>query len=64
MARLLYESRENLKTHVLIPKLWKRFWKTVEDYKDERSFLYILNTHFGTKCQVNINSHRKIYVMK
>ena len=40
--KLLSESRENLNSHFLIQKLWRRFWRTVEDYSNKINFLDIL----------------------
>ena len=34
MRKLLYESRENLFNHCLIPKLWRRFLREIEDFKN------------------------------
>jgi hypothetical protein len=60
MRKLLNESRENLFKHCLIPKLWRRFWRVVDDYKNDVSFLDILKGHFGLKCRTEIVGHRQI----
>ena len=60
MRKLLHESRENLFKHCLIPKLWRRFWRVIDDYKNDISFLDILKSHFGLKCRTDIVGHRQI----
>ena len=53
------EARDNLYDHILIPKLWRRFWKAIEDYSNGRDFYEILTEHFGAKCRVGVG-HRQI----
>jgi len=60
LRRLLVEAREHLKTHPLIPKLWRRFWRTVEAYEGGVGFQQILSHYFGVKCHENVKMHRKI----
>ena len=60
LRKLLGESRENLENHILIPKLWRKFWRTVEDYSNKMDFLDILKNHFGLKCKVECVGHRQI----
>jgi len=60
LRKLLNESRSNLYNHHLIPKLWRRFWRTLEAYNKGEDFLKILNDHFGVKCQVGTVGHRQI----
>jgi transposase len=60
LRKLLVKSRDNLKTHYLIPKLWRRYWRTVEAYKRGENFLTILSNYFGVKCKVDVAGHRAI----
>jgi hypothetical protein len=64
LRKLLPESRQNLECHILIPKLWRRFWRTVEDYSKGVDFLDILTNHFGLKCKVECVGHRQIQPIK
>jgi hypothetical protein len=59
LRKLLMEARDNLYDHILIPKLWRRFWKEIEDYSNGRDFYEILTEHFGAKCRVGVG-HRQI----
>ena len=63
LRKLLVESRNALYAHYLIPKLWRRFWRTIESYKKGENFLKILKDHFGVKCETGIG-HRQIVACK
>jgi hypothetical protein len=40
-------------------KLWNRFWKAIQMYKDNKSYQEVLQTLFGAKSDVTV-SHKKI----
>ncbi len=60
LRKLLVESRNNLRDHVLIPKLWRRFWRTIDAYRNGNSFVSILTEFFGVKCEEESGDHRRI----
>lgn len=64
LRKLLVESRNNLKKHPLIPKLWRRFWRTIEAYENGVPFLNILKNYFGVKTEVKLVGHRQIQPFK
>jgi hypothetical protein len=64
LRRLLTEARNNLFSDILIPKLWRRFWRAVESYSNGVDFQEILTNFFGVKCKVECAGHRQIQPIK
>jgi len=56
----LSETKDLIKDHVLVEKLWRRFWNTIEGYKAGQSCIDILKMYFSYRCKENIQEHRRI----
>jgi hypothetical protein len=55
---LLDETKNIIKEHILCKKLWRRFWNTLEAYKNGDTCLQVLQKFFGKKCRAEILDHR------
>jgi transposase len=54
------QARDATKTTNLNEKLWRRFWRTIQAYKDGLTYGDILKLYFGSKSKENVLEHRRI----
>ena len=60
MLKLIDESRENFKQKGVHLKLFRRFWKTLEAYKEGKTYAEVLTFFFSNLCKSDIQCHRRI----
>ena len=60
MKNLIKESREDFRNNVLNVKLLKRFWRSLQGYKNGATYGEILKTYFSRKSKEKVLAHRKI----
>ncbi len=53
------ESRDEFNKSEVNLKLWNRFWKTLNLYKDGGTYKDVLTTYFGAKSSSRVVSHNK-----
>ena len=60
MLRLIPESRENFKKRQIQMKLFRRFWRSLDMYSQDKSYGEVLNLFFSQSCKSEIVSHRRV----
>ena len=60
MLRLISELRKNFKEQKIQLKLSRRFWRSLDEYNQNKTYAEILSLFFGQACKPDVVSHRKI----
>ena len=60
MLRLIPDSRVHFSDRNLQYKLFRRLWRTMNAYKEGRTYAEVLKLFFSGLCKYDIVSHRKI----
>lgn len=60
MLHLIPESRENFERRQIHLKLFRRFWRSLNMYRQNKSYGEVLKLFFSQSCKSEIVSHRRV----